>query len=145
MTTMMIVEEPSRFGAPKVAFNPTPWESFGANVYVCRVLICPKEAGGYYAQMLRLPSVSSEGEAISAVVEDIRQVFREQVLECRCAGREIPWMDTEIGRPLESIVQHILVNVQDLEDRDDVSAIEEARQESEPLPYDRLREDLGLS
>ncbi len=145
MTTMMIVEKPSRFGAPKVAFHPTPWQSFKANVYVCRVLIHPKETGGYFAQMLRLPSIISEGETIPAVLENIRQAFREQVLECLYAGHEIPWMDTEIDRPPASIVRHMLVDVQDLEDRDDVHAIEEARQESEPLPYDRLRKDLGLS
>jgi hypothetical protein len=143
--TIPIVEEPSRFGASEVPFHPTPWESFGPNVYVCRVLIFPKATGGYYAQMLRLPSITGEGEAIPVAVEGVRQVFREEVLRCRRTGLDIPWVDTEIDRPQGSIVQHILVNVQDLEDREDICAIEEARHETGPLPYDRLRQDLGLS
>ena len=86
MATLPLIEEPSRFGAPKVPFHPTSWETFGENVYICRVLICPKPDGGYSSVAIRLPHLTSEGETISATIETIRKAFREEVLACRRAG-----------------------------------------------------------
>jgi len=145
IATLPLVEEPSRFGTPEMPVHLTSWETFGENVYVCRVLICPKPDGGYSAVALRLPHLTSEGETISAAIKTIREAFRQEVLTCRRAGREIPWRTIEFDRPSGSVVRHVLVNVQDLEDIDDVLAIEEARQSGTQLPYEGLRQELGLS
>ena len=60
--------------------------------YSCRILVYPREEGGYSAYCLRLPEVASQGATSQEAVAKVIEVFRATVLRYRAAKQPIPWI-----------------------------------------------------
>jgi len=111
-TVLPIEEKPTRFGSPAEALERTGWENFvDANVFECRVLLCPEPEGGYSVHALRLPGVVSQGESIAEALENIKEAFSGAISVYQDDNQEIPWEQITIDRPAGSLERWVLVNV----------------------------------
>ena len=111
MTTIPLIEEPTRFGSPSKVLDATAWEPLGDNVFECHVLLCPEVEGGYSAHALRLPGVATQGDTIDEALENIKEAFRGAISVYREANEQIPWEGITIDRPAGSLERWILVDV----------------------------------
>jgi predicted RNase H-like HicB family nuclease len=111
MATIPQIDKPERFGSPLKDLNPTPWETFGDNVFECRVLLCPEDGGGYSAHAIRLPGVVSQGESVQTALENISEAFRGAISLYMEQGNGVPWANVEIDRPKGWLEKWILVDV----------------------------------
>ena len=111
-TVPRIEERPTRFGSPTEVLERTDWEKFvDANVFECRVLLCPEPEGGYSAHALRLPGVVSQGDSIAEALENITEAFRGAISVYQEGNQGIPWEQITIDRPARSLERWILVDV----------------------------------
>ena len=86
------------------------WEQCTDGAYVCRVLLCPEEEGGYSAHALRLPGVVSQGDTESEAIENVVEAFTG-ALETYLEEGPIPWVDVIIERTMKCREFWIAVNV----------------------------------
>lgn len=81
------------------------------SAYVCRVLLCPEEEGGYSAFALRLPGTVSQGDTEQEALANIAEAFQATVSLYLEEGQGIPWEPVEVERPRGCLERWILVDV----------------------------------
>ena len=133
---------PNEIEAKEVATTSIGSVTMLENTFECRALIGPetdREDSGFSALALRLSGLVSRGETREEALENLRNCFRDAILDYGIKGLQIPWSDVDVERSKGWTEQWVLVEIPDFEAAVDDAARSRAE---EPMPRGEAMKEL---